>query len=525
MISRFGDASATGFSSLPAAISAAWVSILLNPDDKVTILGGVAARAQSRSAPPLSHRLRLSYRAMKLHHVFYLCLVILCSIALNGRASAQQQPPGQDPGFGQQIAGVEIDAAGVLRTKRFDTRVAQERLLAARQTKGVEAMDASQLRKVSLTRLEQAVAEAIDRGENPSDEMLSMAGLTSVQYVFFYPDSRDVVIAGPAEGVFRDPTGRFLGMASGQPIVQLEDMVTALRAYGPGAQPTLVISVSIDPTAEGLARMQQLLASLRGRVRPGNEQMLTASLKQSLGLQTVTLKGVPQTTNFARVLVEADYRMKLIGIGLERLPIPMQSYVDRSTAAQGSANAMQRWYFVPNYEGVAVSEDGLAMKLNDRGVKLVGESERVDGGGNRAAGGKINRASAAFCNDFTKHYAAIAQRVPVYAELRNLIDVAIAAAYIQQQDFYGQADWSLTTFADESRFPVQTHSAPAQVETAVNAVWKGNTLLTPLGGGINLQPRQALRSDRVVNETDGASDAVKQLAAPTDLAADQWWWD
>lgn len=458
---------------------------------------------------------------MKSQHVIHLCLAVLCSLVLGGRASAQDEPPP----FGQQIAGVEIDASGVLRTKRFDARVAQERMIAARQAKGVEAMEPSQLRKVSLTRLERAVAEAIERGERPTEEMLSMAGLTSIQYVFYYPETRNVVIAGPAEGAFRDPTGRFLGLSSGQPIVQLEDMVTALRAYGPGAKPTNVISVSIDPTPEGLASMQRFLTSVRGRIRPGDEQTLTTALKQNLGLQVVTLKGVPQTTNFARVLVEADYRMKLIGIGLERLPIPMASYVDRSTAAQGSANAMERWYFVPNYEGVAVSEDGLAMKLNDRGVKLVGESERVDGGGNRAAGGKVNRASAGFCSDFTKHYAAIAQRVPVYAELRNLIDAAIAAAYIQQQDFYGQADWSLATFGDESQFAVQTHGAPAQVETAVNAVWKGSTLLTPLGGGINLQPRQALRSDRVVQETDGASDAVKQLAAPADLAADQWWWD
>ena len=464
---------------------------------------------------------------MKLHHAYRVCFAVLASLALCGPAWSQDNGGGNgdDSPFGQPIAGVEIDASGVLRTKRFDARIAQQRLLAARQAQGAEAMAASPLRKVSLTRLEQAVAEAIERGESASDEMLSLAGLTRLQYVFFYPETRDVVIAGPAEGVFRDPTGRFLGMESGQPVLQLEDLVTALRAYGPAAPPTRVISVSIDPTQEGLARMQRYLASVRGRVRPGDERVLTASLKQNLGLQTVTLTGVPHNTNFARVLVEADYRMKLIGIGLERLPIRMLSYVERSTAAQGSGNAMERWYFVPNYEGVSVSKDGLAMTLNDRGVKLVGASERVDGSGQRAEGGRMNRASAAFCNDFTKHYAEIAQRVPVYAELRNLIDAAIAAAYIQQQDFYGQAEWSLATFGNEARFPVQSHSAPQQVETAVNAVWKGTTLLTPLGGGINLQPRQALRSDRLTSETAGQSDAVKQLAAPDDLAAGQWWWD
>jgi hypothetical protein len=113
----------------------------------------------------------------------------------------------------------------------------------------------------------------------------------------------------------------------------------------------------------------------------------------------------------------------------------------------------------------------------------------------------------------------------VYAELRNLIDVSIAAAYIQQQDFYGQAGWSMPVFGDESQFAVETHVAPQQVETAVNAVWKGSSLLTPIGGGINMQPRQALTKERLSVEADGRSDAVKQLAAPDDLADGQWWWD
>lgn len=458
------------------------------------------------------------------HLAKHFCLATCCFAALSVSARAQDDGGGTDINFAQPIAGVEIDATGVLRTQRLDHRVANERLMAARQKRGAGAMDASELRKVSLNRLEKAVAAAIAAGQRPSEEMLSMAGLTGIQYVFFYPETNDIVVAGPAQGAFRDPMGRFLGTNTGVPIVQLEDMVTALRAYGPGAKPTKTISVSIDPTPEGLQRMQKFLASLGGIVRPGQERIIAANLQQNLGMQDVTLKGVPFTTNFARVLVEADYRMKLIGIGLERLPIPLASYTDRSSPG-GSASALQRWFFIPNYDGVSVSEDGLAVKLNDRGVKLISESEMVDSSGNRTAGGRVNRASQGFCDDFTKQYNRIAQLVPVYAELRNLIDVSIAAAYIQQQDFYAQADWSMPVFGDESQFAVETHVAPQQVETAVNAVWKGSSLLTPIGGGINLQPRQALTQERLSVEADGRSDAVKQLAAPDDLAAGQWWWD
>lgn len=424
--------------------------------------------------------------------------------------------------FGNPVAGVEVDATGVLRVRQFDPRLANERLLAARQVKGPQP---SRLRKVSLNRLETAVANAISAGDSADAEMLSMAGLTRVEYVFFYPETNDIVIAGPAEGVVADPAGRFVGTQTGKPVVMLEDMVTALRAFAPNQKPTSTISVSIDPTPEGLQRMQQFLSAVRGNLRPDDAQQLAMSLKENLGLQTVTIKGIPRTTNFARVLVEADYRMKLIGIGLERLPIPLASYVERANPSQVASNAMERWYFTPNYDGVSVSEDGLAMKLNDRGVKLVGENERVAAGGQRVVSGKTNRASAGFCQEFTKQYANIANRVPVYAEMRNLIDTAIAAAYIQQMDFYGQADWGMATFGDESQFAVETHGAPQQVETAVNAIWKGSTLMTPLGGGVNIQPRQALTSERLTTEADGTTAELKQSVAPTKLAEGQWWWD
>ena len=426
--------------------------------------------------------------------------------------------------FAQPIAGVDVDAGGVLKVRQFDPRVAQQRLAAVRQQRNTELMQPSELRKVSLNRLDAELTKRLESGSGASDDMLALAGLTSVQYVFYYPETKDIVIAGPAEGFVADPTDRFVGIQSGKPIVLLEDMVTALRAYSPNSPPTRVISVSIDPTAEGLQRMQRYLASVRGRLRPSDDQKLARGLKDQLGLQTVNIVGIPNSTHFARVLVEADYRMKLIGIGLEKLPVRLQSYVDRASPSAVAANAMERWYFQPNYDGIAVSEDGLAMKINERGVQLVGANERV-AGGQRIATGSINRASQAFCKDFTERFNLIAERVRIYAELRQLIDVAIAAAYIQEQDFYTQAEWNLGSLGDESRYSVQRYIAPTQVETAVNAIWRGNTLMTPLGGGVQMQPRLALQKDTITLDRDGGSVVVKEEAGPTNLSEGQWWWD
>ena len=41
--------------------------------------------------------------------------------------------------------------------------------------------------------------------------MRYLAGLLRVRYVFYYPDSKDIVLAGPAEGWVADPAGRIVG--------------------------------------------------------------------------------------------------------------------------------------------------------------------------------------------------------------------------------------------------------------------------------------------------------------------------
>ncbi|MEZ6087867.1 MAG: DUF1598 domain-containing protein [Pirellulaceae bacterium] len=424
-----------------------------------------------------------------------------------------------------QVAGVEIDATGVLRIREFSAELTRQRIAAARQNLPADLARRSPLRKVSLTRLEAAVAAKLDAGEEVPADMLAMAGLTGVEYVFFYPEHNEVVIAGPAEGFVEDASGRVRGLDSGKPVVLLEDVVVALRAFPPAEKSNAVISVSIDPTQEGLQRMQQFLANVRGQVRPSDAGRLVAGLKGSMGMQNVTFEGVSTSTNFARVLVEADYRMKLIGIGLEKPPIRLLSYVDRANPRQVAANAMERWYFVPDYDCVRVSEDELAMQLVGKGVKLIGEGERVGRGGDREASQRINKASQAFCQDFTDKFDELSRTIVVYAQLRNLIDISIAAAFIQKEDFYGKANWTLPVFGSEDKFAVETHTAPVQVETAVNAVWRGNTLMTPLGGGVKLQPRVALNSDRIQLDQEGQAAKAHQNQNLASREADQWWWD
>ena len=425
-------------------------------------------------------------------------------------------------------SGVAVDADGVLR--RLTVNDFGGQLDGLRFEESVALIDAniarpSKLRKVSLTRLARLIRKSIDEGHGPDEAMKHLAGLTRIQYVFFYPETQDIVLAGPAEGWAQGEAGRVVGIQSGRPVLELQDLVVALRAFPPGKRTKPVVWCSIDATPEGLARMQDFLRSIVRQINPGDEQYIVDGLRESLGLQDITLGGVSPKTHFAQVMVEADYRMKLIGIGLENPPARIKSYISQASFGSIASNAMCRWWFVPDYKRIRMSDDRYAMEFVGPGVKLVGEDEVVSRDGIRVQAGKQNRASRRFTQSFTDKYAQLAERAPVYGQLRNCIDMLVAAAFIQQQDLYSLADWDFSALGDEAVYPVETYHAPQRVASAVNSVWKGRRLATPVGGGVQIRANQVLQEENLISDNKGELQEARDTLNLSDLPADTWWWD
>jgi len=435
---------------------------------------------------------------------------------------------------GGSTAGVAVDADGVLTRMSVSDptgELSRQRAMEAMAKLDRDVATPSAMRKVSLTRLEKAVAKRIADGQPIDDVMKHLAGLNRLQYVFCYPETGDIVLAGPAEAWGEAPSGRMLGIDSGRPVLELQDLIVALRTFPRGADNKKpLIFCSIDPTQEGLARLNEFLNQLRGKIdnpaaNPGMDQFIVNGLRERLGMQVISVGGVSPKTHFAQVLVEADYRMKLIGIGLERPPVKLVSYVDQASPSQVGRNALQRWYFVPEYQCVKVSEDTMAMELVGEGVKLVGENEVVRKDGSRGTAARGNPASDAFVKAFTKVYPKLAEHAPVYAQLRNCIDLAVAAAFIQHQDYYGLAKWTPSVFMDESAYPVETLNPPQQVETAVNGMWRGNHFMTPIGGGVQIRPTVAIDPTNLLDDEKAKVEEARTAVDLSKLAPDQWWWD
>jgi hypothetical protein len=184
---------------------------------------------------------------------------------------------------------------------------------------------------------------------------------------------------------------------------------------------------------------------------------------------------------------------------------------------------LQRWWFTPNYECVKLSDDRLAMELEGQGVQLQTEDKVILPGGLLANAAKPNKASEQFTAGFTKRYPELAARVPVFAQLRNLIDMAVAAAFIQKENLYGKSDWRMETWSDEKTFKVRGKPTPEKAPCIANSVWKGSRLLTPAGGGVDMQPDKAFGREFVKSDQDGELSGSREKESK--LPRDRWWWD
>ena len=426
-----------------------------------------------------------------------------------------------------QIGGVEISAEGVLKSRMRIGNVRQlnqQRFLAAQRSLNKELQVPSKLRKISLTRLEQEVDKLLAAKKPIPAEMKYLAGMTKITHVFYYPESNDIVIAGPAEGWFVSADNYVIGMKSGRATLKLDDLVVALRAFGPEVNKPSLITCSIDPTQEGLQRYLNVYKQMKtNRVDPrGVEAQIVRSFQQAIGMQQISIKGVSRKTNFARVLVEADYQMKLIGIGMRRPSVPITSFISKATPG---GRASVRWFFQPDYDCVNVNQDRTAMELVGEGVKLVGEDESVAANGQRKGKGTTSRASRTFCTSFTKNYGKLAQVEPVWAELRNIIDLSVAAAFIKKMNYFEKANWEMSTFGDEGLYSVEKYEAPTAVAPLVNAVYKKGQFMAPIAGGVSIQAGVALNSDRITIDNDGVIDQARDSVSLDNLAEGQWWWD
>jgi hypothetical protein len=405
------------------------------------------------------------------------------------------------------VGGVKIDTDGVIS----NPQVAELKQLQAAWQKGLEPVPAdlqkwTDLRFVSLKQLESEVAAARAAGKPLPEAVRYMAGLQRVKYVLVYPEKQDIVLAGPAEGWKIDALGCVVGATSNRPVLTLDDLMVALRVAESSNQSG--ISCSIDPTAEGLQRMQQL-----NRKLSSNPQAASRQMEEAVGLQTISVTGVPTTSHFARVIVAADFRMKRLAMNMEPAPVDgMPSYL--TMIKRGSPQSlMPRFWLAPKYEPLRRDNDGLAWEIRGQAVRCLTEQDFMKDG-EKQHSGKADPTAQKWCDTFTAKFEDLAREDSSFGQLRNVMDLAVVGALLTKEGLIQKAGFQAPGLMGDQQ--LDEYPAPRAVASKASSVRAGGRWVVSVSGGVQIFPWQV--ADRTEVSKDLAS------SRPQVPASKSWYW-
>jgi hypothetical protein len=420
-------------------------------------------------------------------------------------------------GAGGGVGGVAIDADGVVGN-------AEERDVVALRDARRDAMSGlagdvtkkSSLRKLSLRRLDALLACYASEDKALPPEILYLAGLQRIEYVFAYPDSHDVVLAGPAEGWTVDDRGNIVGTKSGAAVLRLVDLIAALRTKDRMLAGQL-ISCSIDPTPEGLKQFARL--NRGNRLSPSPEGL--QQMEEAVGPQTITLTGVAPESHFAQVLVAADWQMKRIGMGLIPSPVRgLTSYLELLNGPGSSTrNPLPRWWIAYGKQPVEREAEGLGWRISRPGIQVCTAAGRLNSDGRISTKAESDPTAKKWADSMTARYDQLAIAEPVFGQLRGCMDLALVTAILASGDLLTQVHLEVPMLMNDARLQLSAYRIPKNVASHASALKRGRTWVVSVSGGVELDV------PRLVNGAELQAEVREAWMRAAPKGIETWWWD
>ncbi len=426
---------------------------------------------------------------------------------------------------GGAAGGIDIDAQGVVTPAFSKTKSGKlsQTLMEAFAQKFVNAdvNVPSNLRMVSLPRLEAAIEECLKNKTPVPPEMQFLAGIQRLDYVFLDPKTKDLVIAGPAEGFSTDAYGRVVGVTTERPPLRLDDLMVALRLL----ERTGSFGCSIDADETRMAQFQQYVKTINTPTTPAGVAQRYLNMAKILGLHNVRVWGVPAESHFGYTLVEADWRMKRLSLGFDNPKV--RNFRSQLAMLGRGGNSTQRFWFIPLYDAFQQNTEGTAFHFSGQRAQLLSQEEYVSPAGKRSDAPTTRVSTQRFAKLFTEKFPELAEAVPIFAEMQNAIDLAILAALLKKERLPQKIGWRMELLLDEQRAMYPTGPTPKHVGSLVNYRKAGRGMNVGLvGGGVVVDAMSTVRALEFKTETSDRINAILTGSLKNQHPQNHpWWWD
>lgn len=414
-----------------------------------------------------------------------------------------------------QVGGIIIDAEGVVKTTPTKRLASNEwkKLKSEFESANLDGQLTAQSksRVLSLKQLDEKVKAALDE-ENFPVTLRYVAGLQRIDYFIVDKENQDILIVGPAEGFGPNPQGQIVGATTGRPPLQLDDLVVALRSAFSGQRE---IGVTIDPTEENMASLQNYIRRNSNAVSTAAAQRRYRTMGKVLGNQVISIWGVPADSHFAVALTEADLRMKRISLGLE--PSGSRKVRSQLSMLVPQGNSLQRWWFMPYYKPLGVNAEKTIFEIKGQRAQLMAQEEIAGPDGQRQDAAFTRQTTQKFAQQFTEHFEELAYANPTFAQLQSLYDLSLISVLARENWPFEDRATGLETLLQDDRLPLETYPVPKFVPSSATYIKSSRGLLLGLIGGVTIN------MNRVVSQTESKAELTPTVFEKKTGEKGLWW--
>ena len=120
----------------------------------------------------------------------------------------------------------------------------------------------------------------------------------------------------------------------------------------------------------------------------------------------------------------------------------------------------------------------------------------------------------------------LAERYPVYHELRNVFDLAVISMLIKSQNLDQRIDWNPEFYTKSHGYQIKRAPAPTTVESVIShRVTKDRVVIAAISGGVAVDPRPVVTPDNLKSDDYGILNAEYLGNRNATLPGSTWWWD
>ena len=136
--------------------------------------------------------------------------------------------------------------------------------------------------------------------------------------------------------------------------------------------------------------------------------------------------------------------------------------------------------------------------------------------------GKTSSTAQMWADKMTAKYAELSSKEPIFAQLRNCMQLALAATLIVHGDLPAKAGHDFRVLFSKEQLPAEEHLAPRKIDTQVSFIKRGTSWVLSASGGVQIEPVAGSAAGPDEPTIASNSGQFKYPAGTTDSS---WWWD